>query len=201
MIPFLSETTVPKNPFTLFETWYKEHLEAESNIPEAAFLATSSSDGRVSARTVLLKDYDSRGFTFFTNYHSRKSREMSQNRYAALLFYWKEKGRQVRIEGLAEKVTPEISEEYFSTRPRESQISAWASDQSSVVPDRARLEERFDHYNKLFSGSPVPKPEHWGGFRIIPLLFEFWENREYRLHDRIEYRKTGDAWKISRLAP
>lgn len=197
----LSEKHISKDPFTLFDTWYREHLEIVSDIPEAAFLSTAASDGRVSSRTILLKDYDAIGFTFFTNYRSRKSIELSQNSHAALLFYWKEMGRQVRIEGLAEQVTAAISEEYFSSRPRESQLSAWASNQSSVVPDRKYLERKFDHYNKLYDGLPVQKPSHWGGFRIVPDMFEFWENREHRLHDRIEYRKTGDSWKISRLAP
>ncbi|HEX2922340.1 MAG TPA: pyridoxamine 5'-phosphate oxidase, partial [Bacteroidales bacterium] len=137
----------------------------------------------------------------FTNYNSKKSSQIRANNNVALLFYWPEKGRQVRIEGTMVKVSPEISDEYFKTRSRDSQLSAWASDQSSEVPGRDYLEERFNFFNRKFAGSYVPRPAHWGGYKVIPDLFEFWVNRENRLHDRIEYLKEGDKWSIRRLAP
>lgn len=201
MISVLSELSVSENPFIQFDIWYRDHLSKVTDIPEAAFLATASPDGRVSVRTILLKEYSMIGFTFFTNYNSRKSSDLARNSSAALLFYWKDQGRQVRIEGSTEKISGELSDVYFETRPRESQLSAWASDQSSVVPDRNYLENRFSYFAGLYAGSQIPRPANWGGYFIKPDTFEFWENREHRLHDRIEYRKKGDAWKISRLAP
>ena len=197
----LSEKSVDLNPLIQFDIWYKEHLSSGIAIPESVSLATSSTDGQVSVRSVLLRDYGENGFTFFTNYKSKKGVQLSSNNKAALLFYWPESGRQVRIEGTTEKVSRKDSESYFKTRPRESQLSAWASEQSSVVPDRSYLEERYNYYKDKFSGRSVDKPPKWGGFRIIPKWIEFWQEREYRLHDRISYTLTSGDWKIERLAP
>jgi len=149
----------------------------------------------------LLKDFNEYGFTFFTNYHSKKGFQLDTNRNAALLFYWPEKKRQVRIEGTAEKVPAAISDAYFATRPRVNQLAAWASEQSSEIPGRAHLEEKFKYYSRIFRGLPVQRPDNWGGYRIIPEWFEFWEDRENRLHDRISYTKKNNSWIISRLAP
>lgn len=196
-----SEKTVSTDPFIQFNLWYREHLSMVKNIPEAMYLATASPGGKVSARTVLLRDHGESGFTFYTNYRSKKAKQMEANPQVALLFYWPEKGRQVRVEGIAEKVPVTVSEEYFSSRPRDSQLAAWASDQSSEIPDRSFLENKFTHYKTKYNGIPVPRPVHWGGYMVIPDLFEFWEDRENRLHDRVEYRKKEGKWIISRLAP
>jgi pyridoxamine 5'-phosphate oxidase len=198
---FLTEDSVNQSPFLQFDIWYKEHLSSGVDIPDAVSLGTSTVDGKVSLRTVLLKSYSEKGFTFFTNYNSKKGSQLTDNPNIALLFYWHEAGRQVRIEGVAEKLLAEESDLYFSTRPRESQISAWASKQSSIVPGRHHLEERHDYYNKLFSERSVDRPPHWGGFRITPSWFEFWQNDERRLHDRITYTKSSNIWIIERLAP
>jgi pyridoxamine 5'-phosphate oxidase len=196
-----SEKTVDLNPFVQFKNWYHEHLATGIPIPESVTLATSSADGKVSARTVLLKDYNDTGFVFFTNYKSRKGIQLSSNPRAALLFYWPESGRQVRIEGVTEKSTEEVSESYFKIRPRESQLSAWASEQSSSIPDRQHLENRYNYYKSKFSENTVDKPPYWGGFRLLPEWFEFWQEGEFRLHDRITYTKRNDGWVIERLAP
>jgi pyridoxamine 5'-phosphate oxidase len=196
-----SEKTADPNPFVQFKVWFEEHMASVIVNPDSVTLATSSNDGRVSARTVLLKDYSDKGFVFFTNYKSRKGIQLLSNPHAALLFFWPESGRQVRIEGLTEKVSKEDSESYFRTRPRESQISAWASKQSSVIPDRHHLNELFTFYKNKFSDNSVSKPPHWGGFILIPEWFEFWQNGEFRLHDRLTYLKRNDNWLIERLAP
>jgi pyridoxamine 5'-phosphate oxidase len=196
----LSEMTIPKDPFSLFKIWYVEHLSSKPRIEGVVYLATAA-EGRVSLRTVLLKDFDESGFVFFTNYNSRKALQLLSAGNAALLFYWPEKDRQVRIEGSAEKIDPALSDEYFKSRPRESRIAAWASNQSTEIPDRDFLEKEFERYNKLYSGNDVPRPSHWGGFRIVPDWFEFWQDREHRMHDRIVYSAIKDGWKIKRLAP
>jgi pyridoxamine 5'-phosphate oxidase len=196
-----SEKTADPNPFVQFRTWYNEHLNSGIAIPESVTLATASADGKVSARTVLLKDYNDLGFVFFTNYKSSKGLHLSSNSAAALLFYWPESNRQVRIEGITEKVAEEDSESYFKTRPRESQISAWASLQSTLIPDRQHLDERYNFYKTKYSGIPVDRPPYWGGFILIPVWFEFWQEGEFRLHDRITYTKGKDEWVIERLAP
>jgi len=197
----LSEKSVDADPFIQFDKWYKEHLSSGIAIPESFSLATASSDGQVSVRTVLLKEYSNDGFIFFTNYGSKKGLQISANPKVAMLFYWPETGRQVRIEGIAEKVTEEYSDSYFKTRPRESQLSAWASNQSTVIPDRSYLEKKYDYYSEKFSGTQVKRPLYWGGFRIIPAWFEFWNNDEYRMHDRITYTRNNQTWVIERLAP
>jgi pyridoxamine 5'-phosphate oxidase len=196
-----SEATIDPNPFTQFKNWYDEHLTSVIPIPEAVTLATSSADGRVSARTVLLKDYSEKGFVFFTNYGSRKGLQLSSNKRAAMLFYWAESGRQVRIEGVTEKLSEEDSVEYFTTRPKESQLSAWASEQSIVIPNRQYLDERYNFYREKYLDKPVDMPPHWGGFSLKPEWFEFWQNGEFRLHDRLTYKKAKDLWVINRLAP
>jgi pyridoxamine 5'-phosphate oxidase len=197
----LSEMTADPDPFVQFTKWYNEHLETGMEIPDSASLGTASATGRVSVRTVLLKGYDKNGFVFFTNYNSKKGSHLTENPFAALLFYWPESGRQVRVEGSAEKVTEEESVTYFSTRPRDSQISAWASEQSSVIPDRVYLEKRYDYFKTRFENKHVEKPPHWGGFRLIPDLIEFWTNGEFRLHDRIIYTRSEDSWIMNRQAP
>ena len=197
----LSENTIDPDPFIQFKTWYSEHLMCGIEIPDSVTLATASSDGHISARTVLLKGYDEKGFVFFTNYNSRKGLQLSSNPRAAMLFYWPESGRQVRIEGVTDKMTEKDSESYFITRPKESQLSAWASEQSSIIPDRQYLDKRFDIYKNLYSDKPVDKPHSWGGFCLIPEWFEFWQERQFRLHDRLTYTKRKDLWVIERLAP
>jgi pyridoxamine 5'-phosphate oxidase len=196
-----SEKTVVRDPFAQFSIWYETHLSAGIEIPETVSLGSSSKDGRVSVRTVLLKEFNENGFTFFTNYKSKKGEQLLVNPRAALLFYWPESGRQVRIEGLTEKVTEKESEDYFKTRPKESQLSAWASEQSQAIPDRQYLENRFLFYKNQYNEKQVEKPPYWGGFRLIPDWFEFWQNGEHRLHDRVTYTKIINAWIIERLAP
>ncbi len=197
----LSEKSADPDPFGMFSAWYGEHIGAGISIPETLSLGTSSASGRVSVRTVLLKGYNEKGFVFFTNYSSKKAAQLEENPYAAMLFYWPESGRQVRIEGRIEKVSESESAGYFSSRPRESQISAWASEQSTTIPGRKYLEERYDFFSEKFSGREVQKPAHWGGFRLIPDFFEFWLDGDFRLHDRIAYTRSDKGWIISRLAP
>jgi len=197
----LSEKFVEHEPFKQFGIWYAERLKTEVTYPDSVILATSTTDGHLSARTVLLKDYGEAGFVFFTNYKSKKGRQLSQNPKAAMLFYWPESARQIRIEGAVEKVSEEESDDYFRTRPRENQIGAWASEQSEVIPDRVYLEKRAEYFNMKFSNNPVPRPSHWGGFRLIPEWIEFWEEGKFRLHDRIAYKRIENRWKSERLSP
>lgn len=188
------------DPLVEFERWLAQALEAELVEPYAMTLATATPDGVPSARIVLLRGVDPRGLTFFTDYRSRKGQDLSANPRAALCFYWGELERQVRVTGTVEKVSREESAAYFATRPRGSQLGAWASTQSSVLATRDELEARW---NDLAAKYPeqVPLPEHWGGFRVRPESFEFWQGRESRLHDRFVYTREGDAWRIERLAP
>jgi pyridoxamine 5'-phosphate oxidase len=197
----LSEQSVDKDPFIQFDRWYKEHLSLVTTYPDSVSLGTASADGTISVRTVLLKEADSRGFVFFTNYNSKKGRQLIENPNAAMLFYWPESSRQVRIEGGVEKISDKESESYFSSRPRENQISAWTSIQSTVISGRDHLDGQFEFYTTKFKGKSIPKPPHWGGFRIIPELFEFWQEGKHRLHDRIIYSLSLNTWKIERLAP
>ena len=197
----LSEKSTDQNPFVQFDKWFKNRLASGIAIPNTVSLGTASADGHVSVRTVLLKDYDETGFVFFTNYNSKKGSQLSSNPRSALLFYWPESGRQIRIEGIADKVTEKESESYFKTRPRESQIAAWGSEQSSVIPDRQFLEKRYDFYKNIFTDKSVEKPEYWGGYRLVPDWFEYWFERDFRLHDRLTYTKRKDIWVIERLAP
>jgi pyridoxamine 5'-phosphate oxidase len=183
----LSENEADKDPFVQFDRWYQERQMQKTAYPDSFSLATASIEGTVSVRTVLLKGYDSSGFVFFTNYKSKKGRQLAENPNAAMLFYWPESGRQIRIEGRVEKISEEESKIYFNSRPRESRIGAWASSQSTVIPGRSHLEEQVKHFTSVFRGKPIPKPPHWGGFRIIPGMFEFWQEGRFRLHDRLVY--------------
>ena len=197
----LSEKSVEHDPFKQFKIWYAERLKTKLAYPDAVTLATSASDGHVSARIVLLKDFSDEGFVLFTDYNSKKGQQLSQNPKAALLFYWPESERQIRIEGFVEKLSEEESDEYFKTRPRDSQIGAWASEQSKVIPGRGYLEERMIHYTADFADKPVTRPSHWGGFRLVPEWMEFWQEGEFRLHDRIAYKRIGKRWRSERLSP
>jgi pyridoxamine 5'-phosphate oxidase len=197
----LDEKMVSKDPFEQFDKWYKDIQECGIAEPTAMIVSTVSGAGVPSVRTVLLKSNDKDGFVFYTNYQSRKGKELAENPRAALLFLWKEIGRQVRIMGRVERVTREESEEYFRSRPIESQLGAWASKQSAMIPSREHLLEIYENYRKQFEGSEIPKPSYWGGYRVIPSEFEFWQGQESRLHDRISYVKKGKDWQISRLSP
>ncbi|SFV31115.1 pyridoxamine 5'-phosphate oxidase [Thermoflavifilum thermophilum] len=197
----LDETQIADNPFVQFKNWFQQALESHILDANAMVLATCGEDGQPSARVVLLKEFDERGMVFYTHYESRKARNLATNPRAALLFYWRELERQVRIEGQVEKLTAKENETYFLSRPFESQISAWASPQSQPVPDRATLEAAVEAYRKQFQHEPVSCPPFWGGYRLIPHYFEFWQGREHRLHDRIIYQKSGGKWTIGRLAP
>jgi pyridoxamine 5'-phosphate oxidase len=198
----LDETTVDHNPFSQFARWLDVAVKAELPDPHAMVIATASKAGRPSARVVLLRGLDDSGLTFYTNYVSRKGVEILSNPYATAVFLWKELERQVRIEGIVEKVSEAESDRYFASRPRNSQIAAWASAQSQVIPNRQKLEHLFEEFERKFYGNPVPRPANWGGFRLKPNLFEFWQGRPYRLHDRIQYTLVGgNEWQINRLAP
>jgi pyridoxamine 5'-phosphate oxidase len=200
------ESDLDPDPFVQFERWFeaaRAAIPAEA-LPEAMTVATSNLDGEVTARTCLLKGFDKRGFVFYTNYSSRKGQQIHDNPRAALCFWWHPLERQVRIEGVAVKVTEEESDAYFTTRPRGSQLGAWCSDQSQIVcGGRAILDTKFEELSTTYRDRPIPRPPHWGGYRIIPLFFEFWQGRIDRLHDRFSYRLRADAkdWVIDRLAP
>jgi len=198
----LSETDVRPDPVAQFAYWFEEAISSQLLEPNAMTLATATANGRPNARTVLLKDYGSQGFTFFTNYESQKGAELAANPQAALLFTWLELQRQIRIEGRVEKIDTEVSLAYFQSRPRESQIGAWASPQSHVIEGREVLEKREAAMELKFAGlEKLPLPPNWGGYRVIPDAFEFWQGRLSRLHDRILYTREGGEWKIERLAP
>jgi pyridoxamine 5'-phosphate oxidase len=197
----LSESTVNKDPFVQFGVWYKEAFNTGIKEFNAMIISTASKSGVPSVRTVLLKGFDKRGFVFYTNYGSRKSKDFEENPKAALLFLWKELERQIRITGGVEKVTREESETYFRSRPIESQLGAWASKQSELIPNREHLEKEYEKYKQEFEGKEVPAPPNWGGYRLIPREFEFWQGRESRLHDRICYFQKGGVWHIYRLSP
>ena len=195
----MDETELEPDPLRQFERWF-EDARAAVPVPEAMTLATASADGRPSARTVLLKGADERGFAFYTSYESRKGRELAENPLAALLFHWQQLGRQVRIEGTVERVSREESEAYFRTRPHGSRLAAWASPQSRPLADRAELERLYADAAAAH-GDDVPLPPHWGGLRLVPEAYEFWEHGDDRLHDRVHYERDGDCWRRTRLAP
>ena len=200
----LNESDLDPNPFVQFERWFADARAQQPHLPEAMTVATASADGTVSARMSLLKGFDQHGFVFFTNYGSRKAEQIRENPHVALCFFWPDPDRQVRVEGGAVKITEEESDAYFSTRPRGSQLGAWASDQSKVlVGGRGDLDARFRQLESTYRDKVVPRPPHWGGFRVIPNLIEFWQGRADRLHDRFVYRLRTDAndWVIERLSP
>jgi pyridoxamine 5'-phosphate oxidase len=195
----LDDADLDPDPLRQFERWFAEARELP--LPEATALATATSDGRPSARMVLLKGADEDGFTFFTGYESRKADELAENPQAALLFYWHAFGRQVRVEGAVARVAPEESDAYFRTRPRLAQLAAWASAQSRPLAGRDELEGRFAQLEAEFEGRDVPRPPHWGGYRLVPEAYEFWQHRENRLHDRFRYTRARENWTVERLGP
>ena len=204
----LDDPDLADDPISMFRIWLSDTIDSGLHEPNAMVVATVSADGRPSARMVLLKGLDERGFVFFTNYDSRKGADLVANPAASLLFCWHDLQRQVRVEGLSSRVSAQESEAYFASRPRESQLGAWASPQSQVVESRAALEERYDGFEARFADGEVPLPPYWGGIRVAPETVEFWQGRKGRMHDRLRYRRTeacGDApvgaWTTDRLAP
>jgi len=197
----LDEKQVDKNPLIQFSTWFEQAVQANLEEVNAMTLATVDPNGMPNARIVLLKDLEDNGFIFYTNYESNKGRELAANPKAALVFFWPALQRQVRINGFVEKVNTETAEHYFQSRPIGSQFGAWASPQSQVITDRKVLEENLQSVVEKYKDQTIPKPPHWGGYKVIPTLIEFWQGRTSRLHDRILYTKVGDKWKIERLAP
>jgi len=188
------------NPFIQFESWMDEATQAGLTLPNAMSLATSD-DNEIGIRTVLLKSFNEKGFVFFTNYNSKKSKQINDNPKAALLFPWLDLERQVKISGKVEKITTLESIKYFATRPKDSQLGAWASNQSSQLSSRQMLLSQFESMKEKFSKGEVPLPDFWGGYRVVPHTIEFWQGRENRLHDRFAYKKQSDNWVIERLAP
>ncbi len=198
----LDEKEIDPDPIKQFQTWLNEAFEAKIPLAEAMTLATATPDGKPTARMVLLKQVDQDGFVFFTNYRSAKARQLDANPYAALVFYWNQFERQVRVEGSVARVPAQESRDYFQTRPRESQIGAWTSDQSEVISGRDVLEQRARELEILYGDREIDCPEHWGGYRVTPERIEFWKGRIGRLHDRILYqRESSDLWTITRLSP
>jgi pyridoxamine 5'-phosphate oxidase len=197
----LLETDLDKSPFNQFGRWYEEAKKAQPDRPEAMTVSTCA-DNIVTSRVCLLKDFDDRGFVFYTNYNSRKGTQITENPRVSLCFFWPSLDRQVRVEGAAVKTTEEESEAYFASRPRGSQLGAWASNQSSVVFGRADLDRRFRELEANYKDRAVPRPPHWGGYRVIPVEIEFWQGRLDRLHDRFVYRlREPKDWVIERLSP
>jgi pyridoxamine 5'-phosphate oxidase len=197
----LDEKTIDRDPIKQFQLWFSDAIDAQLPLPEAMTLATATPDGRPSARMVLLKQVDHDGFVFFTNYRSAKAEQLDANPYAALVFYWAQLDRQVRVEGRVVRTSAQESQDYFKTRPRESQIGAWASAQSQAISGRAALEQRAQELEALYCDREIDCPEHWGGYRLTPDRIEFWKSRIGRLHDRILYQRDGGGWTITRLAP
>ena len=197
----LDEKTIDRDPIKQFQAWFDDAIAAKLPLPEAMTLATATPDGRPSARMVLLKQVDKDGFVFFTNYHSAKAEQLDANPYAALVFYWSRLDRQVRVEGSVVRTSAQESRDYFKTRPRESQIGAWASAQSEVISGRDVLEQRARELEDLYRNREVECPEYWGGYRLTPDRIEFWKSRIGRLHDRILYQRDAGGWSITRLAP
>ena len=197
----IAEADTASNPFKQFATWFEQAVSAELPEPNAMTLATATADGKPSARLVLLKDYSERGFVFYTNYNSIKGQQLSANPWAALVFWWAELERQVRIEGKVEKLSTQESDTYFHSRPWGSQLGAWVSEQSQIIPSREVLDQRLEQLKAQYADKEIPRPPHWGGFRVIPSLIEFWQGRPSRLHDRLCYRFEDGNWTRERLSP
>lgn len=197
----LNEADVFADPMQQFEKWWQEAIESKIEEVNAMTLATSTAEGKPSARIVLLKGIDRNGFIFFTNYHSHKGNQIEENPFVSLVFFWKELERQIRVEGSVSKVTAEESDAYFGSRPEGSRIGAWASPQSRVIASREVIEENVIELGKSFANKEIDRPPHWGGYIVMPNLLEFWQGRNSRLHDRIQYTYKDAAWKIERLAP
>jgi pyridoxamine 5'-phosphate oxidase len=197
----LDELTVDPDPVKQFGVWFREAADAQMPDPNAFVLSTASAQGRPSARVLLLRNFSEEGFAFYTNYHSRKGKEIEENPYAAMTFFWQQLERQVRIEGILEKQSDEESDLYFSSRPAGSRIGAWVSLQSQVIASRKELDIRFEELQKEYEGKEVPRPAHWGGYWLKPQMVEFWQGRPSRLHDRIVYHLENGEWSRRRLAP
>ena len=195
------ESDALRSPFELFEKWFHEAQESKIFEPNAMALATVNAHGIPSVRMILLKSFNADGFMFFSNYESRKGYQLIDNPNAASVFYWEELERQVRIEGIVEKLSSKESDKYFETRPTGSRLGAWASPQSRVVESRQWLEKKHNEFREKFKHSEVPRPANWGGYRLKPTLVEFWQGRAHRLHDRLQYRRSGKKWILERLAP
>lgn len=197
----LTEAEVAKDPFAQFSVWWDEAVGSAIDEVNAMALSTVSAEGRPSSRIVLLKGFDEQGFVFFTNYNSDKGKQIEQQQFVSLLFFWKELERQVRVEGIATKVEPEESDAYFNSRPVGSRLGAWASPQSQKITDRSILEQALESVKAEYGELTIPRPPHWGGYRVTPSRIEFWQGRSSRLHDRILYEQVDGNWQISRLAP
>ena len=197
----LSRSSVARDPFTQFGTWMAEALNSQVLDASAMLLATADAKCRPSSRVVLLKSFDQNGFVFYTNYESKKAADIAENSNVSLQFFWPDLERQLMINGTAEKISREESEAYFDSRPEDSKLGAWASKQSSVIANREELESRFAEVERSFAGADIPCPPLWGGYRVTPVRFEFWQGRASRLHDRLCYERAGDDWNIVRLSP
>jgi pyridoxamine 5'-phosphate oxidase len=197
----LTEADIDKDPFKQFSIWLDDVLHPENLYSTAMVLSTVSEECRPSSRVVLLKDFSEQGFEFFSNYQSKKGKHLDKQAFASLLFFWPQLERQVRIEGKVVRLNSKESDKYFLKRPLESQISAWASPQSSIITNRDNLMDWYKEFESILGSDTPKRPSHWGGYRLVPDLFEFWQGREYRLHDRIEYVKEEDGWQFHRLAP
>lgn len=197
----LLESGVHSDPIQQFGVWWQQAIESEIDEVNAMTLATVNAEGNPSARIVLLKDYSDDGFVFFTNYESRKGKDLQANARAALVFFWKELERQVRIEGTVSRISAAANDAYFHSRPEQSQLGAWASKQSSMIQSREELEARYKSYEQQFAGAEIQRPDYWGGYAVKPELIEFWQGREGRLHDRLQYTLREGGWVMERLSP